>query len=202
MPATRCRGEANSAWLPSTCNSTKRRRGLPPRRAPASLFVSWSATRAPGLPRRFCPAFSSHSSPPRQSGRARGLGLATVYGIVQQHQGWIEVSSKVGEGTTFKVFLPAIATPAQPAAASQAGGDVRGGTETILLVEDEHAVRMTTRRMLESRGYRIHEATCAREALELWHSHAREIDLLLTDIIMPHEMTGRDLAARLWELGR
>jgi PAS domain S-box-containing protein len=146
------------------------------------------------LPRIFEPFFTT-----KAIGKGTGLGLATVYGIVQQHQGWIEVSSKVGEGTTFKVFLPAIATPAQPVAASQAGGDVRGGTETILLVEDEHAVRMTTRRMLESRGYRIHEATCAREALELWHSHAGEIALLLTDIIMPHEMTGRELAARLWE---
>ena len=66
------------------------------------------------------------------------------------------------------------------------------------MVEDDHAVRLTTRRVLESKGYTIREATNAREALELWHSHAGEIALLLTDIIMPEEMTGRDLAEQLW----
>jgi DNA-binding NtrC family response regulator len=121
-----------------------------------------------------------------------------VYGIVQQHQGWIEVSSQVGEGTTFKVFLPAIPAPAQSAAASEVAAEVRGGTETILLVEDEHSMRITTRRVLESKGYTVREATSGREALEVWQSHAAEIALLLTDIIMPEDITGRDLAERLW----
>ena len=113
------------------------------------------------LPRIFEPFFTT-----KEVGKGTGLGLATVYGIVQQHQGWIEVSSQVGKGSTFKVFLPAIPTPARPAAASEAGADIRGGKETILLVEDEHAVRMATRRVLESKGYAIREATSAREALE------------------------------------
>jgi CheY-like chemotaxis protein len=130
-------------------------------------------------------------------GKGTGLGLATVYGIVKQHQGWIEVTSQVGKGSTFKVFLPAIPTPTRLAAASAVGAEIRGGKETILLVEDEHAVRLTTRRVLESKGYRIREATNAREALEQWHNHAGDIALLLTDIMMPGEMTGRDLAERL-----
>jgi CheY-like chemotaxis protein len=145
------------------------------------------------LPRIFEPFFTT-----KEVGKGTGLGLATVFGIVQQHQGWIEVSSQVGKGSTFKVFLPAIPTPARPAEAAVAGSYIRGGKETILLVEDEHSVRMTTRRVLEGKGYTIWEATSGREALEVWQSHAGEIVLLLTDIIMPGEMTGRDLAEQLW----
>jgi PAS domain S-box-containing protein len=145
------------------------------------------------LPRIFEPFFTT-----KEVGKGTGLGLATVYGVVQQHQGWIEVSSQVGKGSTFKIVLPAIPPPAQPPAASAASAGVPGGTETILLVEDEHGVRMATRRVLESKGYKIREAANAREALAVWQSHAGEIALLLTDIIMPEEMTGRDLAAQLW----
>ena len=160
------------------------------------LLVSDTGTGiAPGvLPRIFEPFFTT-----KELGKGTGLGLATVYGIVKQHQGWIEVSSQVGVGSTFTVFLPAIATPARLAEAAAAGVEVLGGKETILLVEDEHAVRLTTRRVLESKSYTVREATSAREALELWQSHAGEIALLLTDIVMPGEMTGRDLAERLWE---
>jgi CheY-like chemotaxis protein len=145
------------------------------------------------LPRIFEPFFST-----KEIGKGTGLGLATVYGIVKQHQGWLEVSSQVGEGSTFKMLLPAIPTPAGLAAAAQVEADIRNGNEMILLVEDEPAVRLTTRRILERKGYRIREAADGREALEVWQSHAGEIALLLTDIIMPEEMTGRDLAAQLW----
>ena len=145
------------------------------------------------LPRIFEPFYTT-----KEVGRGTGLGLATVYGIVKQHGGWIEVSSQVGEGSTFKVFLPAIPTPARLAAAAAVEANIRGGNETILLVEDDHAVRLTTRRVLESKGYRIQEATNAREALELWHSHSGVMALLLTDIIMPEQITGRDLAEQLW----
>ena len=147
------------------------------------------------LPRIFEPFFTT-----KEVGKGTGLGLATVYGIVKQHQGWLEVSSEVGKGTTFKVLLPAILAPAPLTAASSAEKVVPGGTETILLVEDDHGVRLTTRRVLESKGYRIREATTAREALEMWQTHAGEIALLLTDIIMPDKLTGRDLAEQLWRL--
>ncbi len=145
------------------------------------------------LPRIFEPFFTT-----KDVGKGTGLGLATVYGIVKQHRGWVEVSSQVGEGSTFKVFLPAVPAPVQPVAVMQTETDIRGGKETILLVEDDPAVRLITRRMLESKGYTILEAGTGREALEVWYRHSADIALLLTDIIMPKQMTGRDLAERLW----
>ena len=146
------------------------------------------------LPRIFEPFFTT-----KEVGKGTGLGLATVYGIVKQHEGWIELCSEIGKGTTFKILLPAILAPARLATASAVSdAELPGGTETILLVEDDHAVRLTTRRVLASKGYQIREATCAREALELWKQHSAEIALLLTDIMMPEQLTGRDLAERLW----
>jgi two-component system cell cycle sensor histidine kinase/response regulator CckA len=144
------------------------------------------------LPRIFEPFFTT-----KELGKGTGLGLATVYGIVQQHQGWVEVSSQPGAGATFKIFLPVIPSPAGAAAAVKAETEVPGGAETILLVEDEYAVRSITRRVLESQGYRIYEATTVREALEVWRGHAEEIELLITDIVMPQRLTGRELSERL-----
>jgi CheY-like chemotaxis protein len=144
------------------------------------------------LERVFEPFFTT-----KEPGKGTGLGLATVYGIVKQHQGWVEVSSRVGEGTTFKIFLPAIPPPDEVVAAPMVQAKLRGGSETILLVEDEYSVRMIMRRVLETFKYKVHEATCAREALEVWSRHAGEISLLLTDIIMPEGVTGRDLAEQL-----
>jgi CheY-like chemotaxis protein len=122
--------------------------------------------------------------------------LATVYGIVKQHQGWIEVESQSGAGAHFKVFLPA-ADPKTAAKAEQTAAPVRGGHETILLVEDEPLVGDVTRRVLEAYGYTIHRASSPRTAQELWAAHAPQIDLVLTDMIMPGGVTGRELAQRL-----
>ena len=133
----------------------------------------------------------------KEPGKGTGLGLATVYGIVQQHQGWIEVFTQPGAGTTFKIFLPVVPPPPGTPAAARAETKVSGGVETILLVEDDYAMRMVTRRVLESQGYQIYEATTAREALEVWRSHAGEIALLLTDIVMPEGITGCDLTEQL-----
>jgi PAS domain S-box-containing protein len=144
------------------------------------------------LPRIFEPFFTT-----KESGKGTGLGLAMVYGIVKQHQGWVEVSSRVGEGSIFKVFLPALPPRPRTAASSEPDAALRGGTETILLVEDDSGVRMTTRRVLESLGYRVCEATSAREALEIWRGRPEEIALLLTDVIMPESVTGRELAEQL-----
>ena len=144
------------------------------------------------LPRIFEPFFTT-----KEPGKGTGLGLATVHGIVEQHQGWIELSSQLGTGTTFKIFLPGIPPPAETEAAAQTEIDLPGGTETILLVEDDYAVRMITRRVLESHGYKICEASSAPEALEFWRSRGEEIALLLSDIVMPEGITGRELAEQL-----
>ena len=143
------------------------------------------------LGRIFEPFFTT-----KEPGQGTGLGLATVYGIVKQHRGWIEVSSRTGVGTMFRLLLPSVPPPPKPPVSAVEAG-LRGGNETILLVEDDPSVRMITRQMLERFGYRVHEAACAREALEVWGQHAGDIALLLTDIVMPEGVAGRELAERL-----
>ena len=129
-------------------------------------------------------------------GQGTGLGLSTVYGIVKQHGGWIEVSSKLNIGTKFNIFLPRAAA----GAAAETGGvepKIVGGTETILLVEDEPPVRTLARVILQRHGYHVLEATSGADALSVWGQHAAKIDLLLTDIIMPQGVSGRELAQKL-----
>ena len=130
-------------------------------------------------------------------GKGTGLGLATVYGIVKQHSGWITVESKVGQGTTFHVFLPAINSGAAKTSDTTRDEAQPRGTETILVVEDEAPVRELVCGVLTALGYRILEAATGVKALEVWHQHRDKIDLLLTDIVMPDGMTGRDLAEKV-----
>jgi CheY-like chemotaxis protein len=144
------------------------------------------------LPRIFEPFFTT-----KELGKGTGLGLATVYGIIKQHGGWVEVASSVGEGATFNVFLPALPATMDPSEGIQAPTDVQRGNETILLVEDEDAVREVIKESLETYGYKIFEASCAREALNMWQNSNGKIDLLLTDIVMPEGINGRDLAERI-----
>src|SRR5206468_8052516 len=118
-------------------------------------------------------------------GQGTGLGLATVYGIVRQHKGWVEVASEVDLGTTFKVFLPAAKAGPVLDETTAIGKQVTGGNETILLVEDESALRLAARRLLERYGYRVLEASSGVEALSVWEQHGATVDLLLTDMIMP-----------------
>jgi signal transduction histidine kinase/CheY-like chemotaxis protein len=126
-----------------------------------------------------------------------GLGLSTVYGIVKQNHGEIEVTSPSGAGSTFRVFLP-LATAAQVVQPQDVKRDrqVPKGTETILLVEDEEGVRNLVSSMLRSQGYKVHEAEHGFHALEVFARHGDEIRLLLTDVIMP-KMSGRELVERL-----
>jgi two-component system, cell cycle sensor histidine kinase and response regulator CckA len=126
--------------------------------------------------------------------RGTGLGLATVYGIVKQHQGWITVRSRVGEGTTFEIFLPSSA--GKSGALQRVPGEqtVIGGTETILVVEDESPLLKLIRHILESQGYKVLDSTNGREALAVWEGHRKRIDLLLTDLILPDGMAGTELA--------
>lgn len=146
------------------------------------------------LPRIFEPFFTT-----KEAGRGTGLGLATVYGIIKQHQGWIDVSSQLGCGTTFKIFLPVSASDAMGKRVPPTPPRAAAGHEKILLVEDDADVRMVARDILEASGYQVWEASDGLEALNIWRANAPQIDLLLTDIIMPGGLNGRELADRLRE---
>jgi PAS domain S-box-containing protein len=132
----------------------------------------------------------------KEVGKGTGLGLATIYGIVKQNNGFINVYSEPGQGSTFKIYLPRLvadedidkAVPEKKAAA--------GGTETILLVEDEPTILRMTRMMLERKGYTVLPAATPVKAIEIAKTHADKIHLLMTDVVMP-EMNGRDLAGQL-----
>jgi PAS domain S-box-containing protein len=132
----------------------------------------------------------------KQVGKGTGLGLASVYGILKQHQGWIEATSTPGKGTTFKTFLPAyhdnIKEPVQTPKKRSAGG-----CERILLVEDDSDVRMFVRYVLEKSGYQICDAVDGVEALKVWKENAAQFDILLSDIVMPGGLNGRQLAEEL-----
>jgi len=128
-------------------------------------------------------------------GQGTGLGLATCFGIVKQSDGHIAVESEVGQGTTFHIYLPRVAENAVVAAGPQAGGTLPRGQETILLVEDEPAVREVAEMMLADLGYKVLVAADGKEALRLVQETGA-VDLLITDVVMP-EMNGRQLAGEL-----
>jgi len=132
----------------------------------------------------------------KPAGKGTGLGLATVYGIVAQHRGWIEVESEVGLGTTFTVYFPeSNMAPAQTKQAAR--DDAPRGHDSILVVEDDVAVRHVLARTLKSLGYNVIEAGNANEALVQWAARRQEITLVITDMIMPEGMKGSELAQRL-----
>lgn len=134
----------------------------------------------------------------KPEGRGSGLGLATVEGIVTQHNGWVEVESSVGRGSLFRIYIPLTKVGQTGVSAPQAlASPSCAGREVILLVEDEPLVRSITRRNLERIGYRVHEAKEAAEALTLWKREEGRVDLLLTDMVMPGRMSGLDLAREL-----
>jgi PAS domain S-box-containing protein len=143
------------------------------------------------LNRIFEPFFTT-----KDVGQGPGLGLATLYGIVKQHNGWTEVASQPGQGTTFRIFLPvqegASLTSDKPARTGGAAPKKR-----ILVVEDESPLRALVQSLLERDGYRVIDAANGVEALRVWEEQRGDFDLLLTDMVMPEGMSGRELAAKL-----
>jgi len=166
--------------------------------ARAGEFICWAVSDtgcgiAPEhLPRIFEPFYTT-----KEPGKGTGLGLAMVYGIVKQHRGWVELQTQPGVGTTFQIFLPAIAAPATAKHAESSAATLHGGSERILLVENDPAVRLLTRRLLETFGYHVLEATSGNDAWELSSRAGTNVDLLLTGLVTTDGMTGPVLAQRL-----
>jgi len=141
------------------------------------------------LQRIFEPFFTT-----KEPGKGTGLGLATVYGIVKQHGGWVDVQSAPDHGTSFTIYLPASSAPAPEKKAEKATPKLAVGNECILLVEDEMAVRNLCHRLLKRLGYTVLEAETGVAALDVWKQEQHRIQLLLTDMVMPEGMTGHELA--------
>jgi signal transduction histidine kinase/ligand-binding sensor domain-containing protein len=144
------------------------------------------------LPHIFEPFFTT-----KEVGRGTGLGLATVFGIVEQHHGWIEVDSRPNSGSTFHIYLPRSAKKTVALEKTLEPVPIHGGNETILIVEDELPVREFMAETLTRHGYRVHEAASGVSARKLWRTHRDTIDLLITDMVMPEGVGGRELADEL-----
>ncbi|MEO6874776.1 MAG: PAS domain S-box protein, partial [Opitutaceae bacterium] len=163
----------------------------PGRFACLSVSDSGHGMDAATLKRIFEPFFTT-----KDVGKGTGLGLATVYGITKQHDGWIEVDSTVGQGTTFLVYLPVREQP-KTYEVENTQGAIKGGTERVLIVEDDAAVREVCVFCLQLAGYDVIEAADAVEGLKVWEDQAYRFDLLLTDMVMPGGMSGLQLARHL-----
>ena len=174
-------GEPTSRQLPDV---------TPGRYAMLSVSDTGSGMTKDVLAHLFEPFFTT-----KEAGQGTGLGLSTVYGIVKQSGGHIEVSSEVGRGTTFRVYLPLIEEPASKPD-SQARRPAAKGHETILLVDDEESVRRLAATVLRQNGYRVLEASNGLEGVQVAESHRETIHLLLTDLVMP-KLSGREMAERL-----
>ncbi len=168
--------------------------------ARAGRFVCLSHTDTGGgippenISRIFEPFFTT-----KELGKGTGLGLATVYGIVKQHHGWIDIESTLGHGTTFHIFLPATTTAAVEPEHFDTQFRARGGAETILVVEDERDLREMVARTLNRQGYRVFQAVDGPTALDIWEKYRDQISLVFSDVVMPGGMNGRELAERIWK---
>jgi CheY-like chemotaxis protein len=144
------------------------------------------------IPHIFEPFFTT-----KEIGKGSGLGLATIYGIVAQHDGWISITTKKERGTTFRICFPEFKAPPSVERPANSGHALPRGTETILVAEDDPTVRLVVGGILARCGYKVIEAVSGVEALDIWKSRGNEVDLLLTDMVMPDGVTGRELAEKL-----
>jgi two-component system, cell cycle sensor histidine kinase and response regulator CckA len=169
------------------------RPGLPPLRILLEVRDNGIGMDESVKARMFEPFFTS-----KDKGRGTGLGLSTVYGVVSQAEGEIDVQSEMGEGSRFRILFP-MATGEVEQAPPPPGDTAPVGLETVLLVEDEPGVRALADTVLRKLGYRVLVADCGQAAIEIWKEQSSSIDILLTDVIMPH-MSGGDLAHKLREM--
>jgi CheY-like chemotaxis protein len=135
----------------------------------------------------------------KQQGKGTGLGLAMVYGILRQSGGWIDAQSEIGRGSTFRIYLPRVDSALATDGAKPATVDSLRGEETVLIVEDQQAVRGLAKKMLQARGYHVLDAANGDDAHAVVMRHSGAIDLLLTDVVMPGT-DGRSLSEQLRQL--
>jgi two-component system cell cycle sensor histidine kinase/response regulator CckA len=154
-----------------------------------SVMDTGCGMNAATLGRIFEPFFTT-----KATGQGTGLGLAMVYGTMKQHQGWIEVASRVGQGTTFTLFFPGRSGRPEVPTPAVAEMSLPNGTETVLVVEDEEVLRHLVCSVLSQQGYRVWQAVSGEEALRRWRRQVGQIDLLLTDVRMPGGVSGLELA--------
>lgn len=169
-------------------------RCVPGAKAGATVRISFSDTGS-GIPPEILPRIFEPFFTTKGEGRGTGLGLSTVYGIVQQFGGWISVASEAGAGTTFEIHLPRHAAESALSDSLQHRQTSPEGSETLLLVEDYHPLREFAAASLRQCGYKVLTAPNASRALKIVEEHGSSIDLLLTDVVMPG-VTGRELAAK------
>jgi CheY-like chemotaxis protein len=177
---------------PDVCDNTGRPGDAPEGYASVSVRDTGTGIAPEVLPRIFEPFFTT-----KPVGKGTGLGLSSVFGIVKQHKGWIDVQSEIGRGTTFTIYLPLSSKGSARKADDHGGHTKTGAGETILLVEDEAPVRALVQAVLELEGYCVIAAGDGPMALDLWAARKSEIQMLLTDIVMPGGLTGVDVANRI-----
>jgi len=169
-----------------------------PRARPGSFVCLTMTDTGSGIPDEILPRIFEPFFTTKGVGKGTGLGLATVFGIVAQHHGWVDVFSEVGQGTTFRIFFPRLtgASSRQESVKSVLHSALQGD-EMILLVEDDAALRQAFKKALTQLGYQVVEAGDAADADALWNQYRDQIRLLLTDLVMPGRMNGKEFAQRL-----
>ena len=148
----------------------------------------------PGSPPEAFPQIFEPFFTTKDIGKGTGLGLASVFGIVKQHKGCIELDNRPGQGVTFRIYLPALATPVIKTGSAVVQPAILRGKETILWVEDDNTLRNLTSRALEQHGYKVLEAASGVEAMDLWRKNRDTVNLLITDLLLPGGLSGLELS--------